>query len=234
MVWYLSKYLKSIRIISFLTLSFFSQVTFSQESDIKSDSIPLDIQIAQDSLITDSTYLFIQPKIFPYEIALYGDLSYEYAPQYSGYSYSRYLGLGAVFEGWSIGGFYNTFKDDKNAPFFPRLVHLELQHVGGFVSKSILRSNLVRINTRLNASYGNLIWKNQENKTEEFSDHFYLLKPEIEATLTLFSTVQLVGAVGYRLPIGVELPALPSNTHKGICALVGIRIGYFHKPSNHE
>lgn len=212
--------------LCYLGLALLSQICRAQEISIPLDSTTT-YEPLQDSIITDST------QRFSYERALYGEIGVGYASQYNTCGFSRQVGLGMSFEGWALGILYIQYKS-KNAdsPFFPRDVRFEYELISGSIARRIILLKNWHASGKINVNYGSANWLNEDSKRIEFSDRFYIFTPEVEIAYSIFPFIQLLGALGYRLPYNMSIPALNPSTLQGMVYSIGIRFGYFHQPPN--
>jgi hypothetical protein len=214
---------KRISHLALMVIFFHCQFAFGQ----KTTAIPTDSLTAP----TDSIITIEKPK-FSREIAVFVELLSEYAPRYSGNGWSDCVSIGMTYEGFSAGLLYfNNSGAIENQPFFPRQLILPYRQYGGYLSKSILRKGNFRSNLKLNASYGEMIWKNKKDDTNEFLDHFYIIKPELELTYTFLRIIQITASGGYRFINDLNLPEISNTNYQGLTFNTGVRIGFFYKPT---
>jgi hypothetical protein len=187
-------------------------------------------QTDQDPTESDSV-MIEKKKPFTKEIAGFFDHSIEWSPERNGTGISSQMGFGFFYEGVTAGFFLSEgVGKTSDDPFFPKDYHLPYRHTGGFIGKSLHRGKRLQVYSRLNVSYGDIVWEDKETKQARFEDRFYIIKPEAQLSYLPAPFIQLYGAVGYRVTHQLHLTQLDSNDYNGLTFNLGIRLGYFYKP----
>lgn len=222
-----SKYICVFKMVCYTTLMLFAQWSVAQGTNPTPsiDSTKIMLPLPEDSIIAESKGLL------RHELAIYIEFGSELASQYKGQGLSSYQSLGLSFDGWSIGTSYFRFEDSENrSTFFPRAVNYKYEHLGIYLSRRIIQFGDFDLNGKMNTSVGSIQWVNTDTENTEFSDRFYLIKPEVEIAWTPYPFIQIASGLGYRISNNMDLPDMDNSTLQGATFNLAIRLGYFHKP----
>lgn len=172
-----------------------------------------------------------EKKPFAKELAGYIEQSWVRSPYYNGVEILPQVGVGLFYEGFNIGFFVlssgGQIKDD---PFFPEDYYLPFNQTGIFLGKSLYRGQKIQVYTRINVSYGEMLWKNKEDGETIHDDHFSVVKPEIQLSYLPLPFIQIFASTGYKQTYNFGLTQVNPSSYEGLAIDIGIRLGYFYKP----